>query len=314
MTSPRPTGSGEQTSSTSSASSATRSRRVADRVDRPDLVEVNVRDRCGIRASASASRSKASAALAHARAGWPPRCERGSCGSREAVLGRGVERRVRGADRCRARLGAHLEPVDAEIGEPSSRPAGSSPASSRPPSSMSPATPPTQSTYKTRVTNAPLADRAMRAAIVPAPNPSSMFTTATPRRARDEHGEQRRQNEEGPRRSPCSSAPRSPAPARARPPPRPAPRPDPPPRRRSRHDPRSSSAGSSRCRPAMPGVRVHDDPGAEQLGPHARLGDDRSVGRPARHDRAWRCSAGMKPTNTRPITIVMTPPMRCSRS
>ena len=30
--------------------------------------------------------------------------------------------------------------------------------------------------------------------------------------------------------------------------------------------------------------------------------------------RACRCSAGMKPTNTRPITIVITPPMRCSRT
>src|ERR1700676_2215746 len=29
-------------------------------------------------------------------------------------------------------------------------------------------------------------------------------------------------------------------------------------------------------------------------------------------NRAWRCSAGMNPTNTRPITIVTTPPMRCS--
>src|SRR5215472_2382391 len=31
-------------------------------------------------------------------------------------------------------------------------------------------------------------------------------------------------------------------------------------------------------------------------------------------NRAWRCRAGMRPTNTRPITMVSTPPTRCSTS
>ena len=79
--------------------------------------------------------------------------------------------------------------------------------------------------------------------------------------------------------------------------------------------PRATLAPSVADATAMTPVRVGPRHGVQ---PSANTAP--SSGAPPRVDicrgvnRASRCSTGMKPMNTRPITIVITPPMRCSRS
>ena len=139
-----------------------------------------------------------------------------------------------------------------------------------------------QSTY--RIT---LADcLAIRAAIVPAPNPSSMFTTATPGRATGDHRQQRAHAAEG---RAVARAGRHRDHRRGH---------DPADDRGQRrippgHDHHAVRALEIRQRglqPVQPGharVPVHDHLGAEQLRPHLRLAHHRRVRR-ARRTRSSR--------------------------
>ena len=152
----------------------------------------------------------------------------------------------------------------------------------------------------TRLTRAPPAERAIRAAIVPAPNPSSMLTTASPAAHETSIDEQRAHPAErgavaGARRHADDRRAHEPADHARR-----ARRPGPRPRPRSRPRRRSSSAGASRCSPATPAsawttTRVPSSSARTRAsvttGP---------VRRPARHDRhAARATAGTRPRDPR---------------
>ena len=128
---------------------------------------------------------------ARARGGRPRRSARGSAA--QSRCGCSAARRTtsirRGADPVPARC-AVADDLDAEAGQPVADGRLSAPASSSAPSSMSPATP-ADAVDVEEAGHARAGRAAMRAAIVPAPNPSSMLTTATPARAGGEHRQQR---------------------------------------------------------------------------------------------------------------------------
>ena len=243
-----------------------------------------------MRPSASASRANAPERALRARCGKSARRAISSRMSRQsagALLARAPSTRT-----CRAAdpvaldaLDLELEPVDPEPrGTARTRPRRRAPASSSAPSSMSPATPADAVEVSSRVTRATRGPRAIRAAIVPAPKPSSMFTTATPaaqevsiassavdaaeRRAvagARRHADHRRGDEAADHGGERRVLP-------------------------GHHDHavRPREIVQRRREPVQArhaGVLVHDDLAPEQLGAHARLVHHGPVGGPAGHDR-----------------------------
>ena len=152
---------------------------VADRVERPDLVEVHLVGgtpwiiALGAREPPEGVErpprgpSASPAASTISRTSRQLRCTC-SCGATTSTCVAPMPWRS-------TRVSSSSRPSTPVAASASRTAATSAPASSSAASSMSPAAPPTQSMY--RITVRRLRPRAMRAAIVPAPKPSSMFTT-----------------------------------------------------------------------------------------------------------------------------------------
>ena len=157
---------------------------LADRVDGADLVEVHllgidvVDPRLGVGEPPERLLRALARPLRQAR-GVDQRADRAPVALR--LPWRGVDGRVRGADRVpRHRLGAQLEPLDAEPGQPGADPLRVG-AGVQERAEQHVAGDPGHAVEVEDPAHAALpAARAIRAAIVPAPKPSSMLTTATP--------------------------------------------------------------------------------------------------------------------------------------
>ncbi len=283
-TKPRPTGSGEQTTRSmprlSSASATPHTSPSASTA--PTSWKCT---RSGVvpwmRASACARRSKACCARAVTRSGKPAAsiCARIEAQRRCGCPGGAVHGDRRGRDPVPlgpARLDP--QPVDAEPVEPVDRRAGVEQRAEQHVAGDA------ADAVDVEDHAAPAERRAIRAAIVPAPKPSSMFTTATPGGARGQHRQQR-----------AHAAERG-AVARAR--------------RHADHRRGHQAAdhrgqrgvpagdddhavgalqvgqrGREPVQPRHAGVPVHDHLGAEQLRTHLRLAHHRAVRRAAGDDR-----------------------------